>query len=130
LDQKLDESGGWTGARIDSGKSEGLVTIRLIMPPHKVVLYSELYEPLVKKQDPPKNAAGYVVFDKATNKEVAFTGAIPLDEFIQKGNTAVPFTLILRVSDWPPGACRLVLQAVDGANNRAPQKEIEFTLSD
>ncbi len=96
----------------------------------KVVLYSELYEPLLKNQDPPKIGAGYVVFDKATNKEVASTGAIPLDEFIQKGNTVVPFTLILRVSDWPPGAYRLVLQAVDAANNRAPQKEIEFTVSD
>ncbi|MGB9470989.1 MAG: VWA domain-containing protein [Candidatus Acidiferrum sp.] len=96
----------------------------------KVVLYSELYEPLLKNQDPPKIGAGYVVFDKATNKEVASTGAIPLDEFIQKGNTVVPFTLILRVSDWPPGAYRLVLQAVDGASNRAPQKGIEFTVSD
>ena len=96
----------------------------------KVVLYSELYEPLLKNLNPPKIGAGYAVFDKATNKEVASTGAIPLDEFVQKGNTVVPFTLILRVSDWPPGSYRLVLQAVDAANNRAPQKEIEFTVSD
>ncbi len=96
----------------------------------KVVLYSELYEPLLKGQDPPKIGAGYIVFDKATSKEVASTGAIPLDEFIEKGNSVVPFILILRVSDWPPGAYRLVLQAVDGANNRAPQKEIDFTVSE
>jgi hypothetical protein len=77
-----------------------------------------------------KIGAGYIVVDKTTNKEVCFTGLIPLDDFIQKGNSMVPFTLMIRVSDWPPRTYRLVLLAQDGANNQAPQKETEFTVSD
>jgi hypothetical protein len=96
----------------------------------KVVLYSELYEPLLKNENPPKIGAAYYVFDKTTNKEVCFTGVVPLDEFIEKGNTVVPFTLVLTVGDWPAGAYRLVLLAIDGANNKAPQKEIDFAVSD
>jgi len=94
-----------------------------------IVLYSELYEPLLKTGNPPKVATGYRVFEKGTNKQVFFTGAVPLDEFIQKGNAVVPFALKLQANDLPPGDYRLVLLAVDGANNQAPQKETEFTIS-
>jgi hypothetical protein len=86
-----------------------------------VVLYSELHEPLLKPENPPKIGAGYVVFDKATDKKVSATGVILLDEFTRKGNSVVPFTLKLRVQD--SGAYRLVLLGVDSANYQAPQKK-------
>jgi len=95
-----------------------------------MVLYSELYEPLLKTENPPQVGAGYVLFDKATDKKIFATGVIRLDEFTQKGNSVVPFTLKLQLGDLPPGGYRLVLLAVDGANYQAPQKEIEFTVSD
>ena len=59
-----------------------------------------------------------------------FTGAVPLDDFVQKGNAVVPFGMNLQVKDLPPGSYRLVLLAVDGANNHAPAKEAEFTVTD
>jgi VWFA-related protein len=93
-----------------------------------IVLYSELYEPLLKTENPPKVASGYRIFDKS-NKQVFFTGAVPLDDFIQKGNAVVPFALKLQVADLPPGDYRLVLLAVDAANNQAPQQSAEFILS-
>ena len=43
-----------------------------------LVLYSELYAPLLKSETPPRVGAGYRIFDKA-NKEVLFTGVVPLD---------------------------------------------------
>ena len=94
-----------------------------------VVLYSELYEPLLKSENPPKIGAGYVVFDKVTDKKISATGVVMLDEFTQKGNSVVPFTLKLRISDLLPGTYRLVLLGVDSANYQAPQKEIEFTIA-
>jgi VWFA-related protein len=94
-----------------------------------IVLYSELYAPLLKTENPPRVASGYRIFDKTTNKEVFFTGAVPLDEFIQKGNAVIPFALKLNVSELPPGNYRVVLLAVDGANNQAPQKDAEFAIS-
>ena len=94
-----------------------------------IVLYSELYEPLLTSANPPKLATGYRIFPKDSDKQVFFTGPVPVEEFIQKGNSVVPFALKLQVSDLPPGEYKLVLLAVDGANNQAPQKEAEFSLT-
>jgi VWFA-related protein len=95
-----------------------------------LVLYSELYAPLLKTDLPPKVGAGYRIFDKATNKQVFFTGAVPLDEFINKGNAVVPFALKVQVKDLPAGTYRLVLLAVDDKGNQAAPKETDITLTD
>jgi hypothetical protein len=94
-----------------------------------VVLYSELYEPLLKAENPPLVAAGFRLFDTTSNKEVFFSKAVPLAEFVQKGNPVVPFGLKVPVKDLPPGSYRLALLAVDGANNQAAPRTIEFAVS-
>jgi len=94
-----------------------------------VTLYSELYEPLLKEDPATKLVSGYRVFDKATNKEVFFSGGQPMDAFVEKGNPVVPFALRVETKELPPGNYRLVLLAVDGKNNQAPQRPVEFTLS-
>ena len=94
-----------------------------------VTLYSELYEPLLKTDPATKVVSGYRIFDKATDKEVFFTGGVPLDNFVQKGNPVVPFALRVEIKDLAPGNYRLVLLAVDGQNNQAPMRPVEFTMS-
>ena len=94
-----------------------------------VTLYSELYEPLLKTDPATKVVSGYRIFDKATEKEVFFTGGVPLDNFVQKGNPVVPFALRVEIKDLAPGNYRLVLLAVDGQNNQAPMRPVEFTMS-
>ena len=94
----------------------------------RVVIYSQVYEPLLKSDAPPKIAAGYTILD-SSNKNVFSSGAVPLEEFVQKGNAVVPFAMIVQVKDLPPGNYRLVLQAVDGAHNQAPNRETQFTVS-
>lgn len=93
-----------------------------------VVIYSQVYEPLLKSDAPPKIAAGYTIFD-SSNKNVLTSGAIPLEDFVQKGNAVVPFGLIVKVKDLPPGNYRLVLQAADGAHNQAPNRETQFSVA-
>ncbi len=93
------------------------------------ILYSQLYAPLLATDKPPQVGAGYRIFDKS-NKEVVFTGAVPLDGFVQKGNTVVPFGLKLQIKDLPAGTYRLVLLAVDSAKNPANQREVEFAVTD
>lgn len=93
-----------------------------------ITLYSELYEPLLKTDPATKVISGYRIFDKATNKEVFFTGGVPLDAFVQKGNPVVPFALRVQTKDLAPGNYRLVLLAVDGQNNQAPMRPVEFTM--
>ena len=94
----------------------------------KVVIYSQVYEPLLKSDAPPHVVAGYSILD-ASNKQVFFSGPIPLEEYIQKGNAVVPFGLIVQVKGLPPGNYRLVLQAADGAHNQAPKREAQFTVA-
>jgi hypothetical protein len=94
-----------------------------------VTLYSELYEPLLKTDPATKVVSGYRIFDKATDKEVFFTGGVPLDGFVQKGNPVVPFALRVETKDLAPGNYRLVLLAVDGQNHQAPMRPVEFTMS-
>ncbi len=95
-----------------------------------VVLYSEVYEPLLKAEKPPKLAAGYRIFEVGTNKQVFDTSAIYLDDFILKGNAVVPIGLKVPLKDLPAGNYRLVLLAADGVGNQAGQKEAEFRLTD
>jgi VWFA-related protein len=92
-----------------------------------VTLYSELYEPLLKTEPTTKVATGYRIFD-ANNKEVVFTGAIPMDGFVEKGNSVVPFALKVDTSKLATGSYHLVLLAVDGKNNQAPQRLVEFSV--
>ena len=94
----------------------------------KVVIYSQVYEPLLKSDTPPRVVAGYSIMD-ASDKQVFFSGPIPLEEFVQKGNAVVPFGMLVQVKDLPPGNYRLVLQAADGAHNQAPKREAQFTVA-
>jgi hypothetical protein len=93
-----------------------------------ITLYSELYEPLLKTEPTTKVATGYRIFDTA-KKQIFFTGVIPLDAFVEKGNPVVPFALKVDPKDLPPGNYRLVLLAVDGKNNQAPQRPVEFSVT-
>jgi VWFA-related protein len=93
-----------------------------------IVMYSEIYEPLLASANPPKIGMGYRIFDRAANKEVMFTGVVATDDFVQKGNPVVPVGLKVNVKDLSPGSYRLVLQAVDGAGNKAPNRTVDFDL--
>jgi hypothetical protein len=93
-----------------------------------VILYSEIYEPLLTSEHPPKVAMGYRIVERATNKEVLFTGVVAADEYIQKGNPVIPVGLKVNVKDLPPGGYRLVFQAVDGAGNKAPNRSVNFDI--
>jgi len=84
----------------------------------------------LKSDNPPKVAAGYRVLEKASDKEVFFTGAVSLEEFVQKGNAVVPFGMVLQLKNLPVGTYRLVLLAVDGSKNQAAPKETEFSVMD
>jgi len=93
-----------------------------------VIVYSEVYEPLLTSATPPKIGVGYRVFERSSNKEVFFTGVVAADTFIQKGNPVVPLGMRLEVKNLNPGPYRLMLQAVDGAGNKAPNRTVDFDI--
>jgi hypothetical protein len=95
-----------------------------------VVVYSEIYEPLLTSDTPPVVAMGYTVFDRGTNNKIFSTGAVRADEFIQKGNPVVPIGLKVKVDELKPGSYRLVMQAVDSAKNNAPNRTVDFDITE
>lgn len=95
-----------------------------------VVVYSEIYEPLLTSEKPPVVAMGYTILDRATNNKIFSTGAVHCDEFIQKGNPVVPIGMKVKVDDLKPGSYRLVMQAVDSAKNNAPNRTVDFDITE
>jgi len=93
-----------------------------------VIVYSEIYEPLLASENPPKIGLGYRILDRASKKEVMFTGVVAADGFIQKGNPVVPVGLKVNVKDLAPGGYCLVLQAVDAVGNKAPNRTVDFDV--
>jgi hypothetical protein len=95
-----------------------------------VVLYTEIYEPLLTSATPPIVGMAYRIFERSTNKEVFFTQLIRADDFIQKGNSVIPVGMKVKVDNLKPGSYRLVMQAVDSANNHAPDRTVEFDVTE
>jgi len=95
-----------------------------------VVLYSEIYEPLLTSATPPVVAFAYRLFDRATNKELFFTNILRADEFIQKGNSVIPVGMKVKVDDLKPGSYRLVMQAIDSAKNHSPDRAVDFEIAE
>jgi len=96
-----------------------------------VVMYTEIYEPLLASAEKqPRVGFAYRIKERATDKEVFFTGVAPADNFIQKGNPVIPAGMLVKVKDLPAGSYRMVVQAVDDANNHAPNRTVDFDLVD
>src|SRR5713226_2983740 len=95
-----------------------------------VILYTEIYEPLLTSATPPIVGMGYSIFDRTANQKVFSTGAQPTADFIQKGNQVIPVGMKVKVDDLKPGSYRLVMQAVDAAKNHAPDRIIDFDITE
>ena len=95
-----------------------------------VVVYTEIYEPLLASADPPKVGMAYRIFERDSNKQVFFTGVQAADDFIQKGNAVIPIAMKVKVDDLKPGGYRLMMQAVDGAKNQAPSRVVDFDITE
>jgi len=95
-----------------------------------VVLYTEVYEPLLTSSSPPALGIAYEIDDRATGKKIFSTGTIRLDEFVQKGTPVVPVGLKVSLKDLPPGGYRLVTQAADSAKNHTPTRGVLFDVTE
>jgi VWFA-related protein len=95
-----------------------------------VILYTEIYEPLLTSATAPVVGMGYRIFERSTNKQVFFTEVVRADEFIQKGNSVIPIGMKVKVDDLKPGSYRLMMQAVDSEKNHAPDRIVDFDVAE
>ncbi len=96
----------------------------------RVIMYSEIYDSLLTSDKPPRVAIGYKIHDRATDKEVFFTGSIAADDFLQKGSPVVPVGMLVAVKDLAPGSYRLIFMAMDAAGGKAPSRTLDFDLTE
>ena len=94
-----------------------------------VVLYSEVYEPLLASDKPPIVGVGFRLVNRITEKEAFSSGPVRCDSFIQKGNTVIPVGLKVPVKDIPEGSYKLIFEAIDNAGNRAPNRTVLLDLT-
>jgi hypothetical protein len=95
-----------------------------------VVVYTELYEPLLTSANPPQVGMAYRIFERDSSKQLFFTGVQSADEFIHKGNPVIPVGMKVKVDDLKPGPYRLIMQAVDSAKNQAPNRVVDFDITE
>jgi len=95
----------------------------------KVVMYSEIYDSLLTAEKPPRVALGYKIQERATNKEVFFTGTVWADEFLLKGSPVVPIGMLVMVKDLAPGSYRVILMAADSSGRQAPARTADFDIT-
>jgi VWFA-related protein len=95
-----------------------------------VILYTEIYEPGLTSVTPPRVGFAYHIYERASNKDVFFSGLAPADSFIQKGNPVIPSGLTVNVKALSPGSYRLVVQAVDSEKHQAPNRIVDFDITE
>jgi hypothetical protein len=94
-----------------------------------VVVYTEIYEPALTAEKPPVVGVGYTIFELAGNTKIFSTGAVHADNFIQKGNPVIPIGLKVKVDELKPGSYRLMMQAVDSLQHHAPDRVVDFDIT-
>jgi VWFA-related protein len=84
-----------------------------------VGMYFEIYDPLLSGETPPKVSIQMRFLDAKTGTPVTETGSLPVDNFVQAGNTKVATGLKLPVATLAPGVYRLEIKALDSAGTWA-----------
>jgi hypothetical protein len=115
---------------VSKGLQINPVAINHFKRSENVVVYSEVYEPLLLSDNPPKVVFGYVIVDRGTNEQVTTTGSVPAENYIQKGNPVIPVVLLVKVKDIKPGQYTLVMMAIDGAGGKAANRTADFDVTD
>jgi VWFA-related protein len=95
-----------------------------------VIVYTEIYEPLLASATPPIVGMGYTIFERTSNKKMFATDVQRADDFVQKGNTVIPIGMKVKVDDLKPGSYKLIMQAVDSVKNHAPDRTVEFDITE
>src|SRR6202158_864703 len=89
-------------------------------------IYAEVYEASLKSPNPPEVAYELKVLELKSGQEKLHIGSkIPKGI---AGDPVIPLGLKLPVSDFPPGAYRLALRAVDSVGNSSKTRTAEFEV--
>lgn len=89
-------------------------------------IYTEIYEPLLKKTNPPDVGYELFIIDTKTNQQKMHLGS----KLPKTGNTnpVIPLGLKLPVAQLGPGSYRLELRALDSAGHSSTMRSTDFVV--
>jgi hypothetical protein len=84
-----------------------------------VVMYFEVYEPLMTEEKPPDVGAQVRILDAKTGEEKSDSGAVAINNYVRAGSPVVAAGLKLPVQTLTSGNYRVEIKALDSAGNFA-----------
>jgi hypothetical protein len=84
-----------------------------------VVLYFEVYEPLLTDEKPPQVGAQLRILDAATGEQKSDSGAVPINNFVRTGSPVVAAGLKIPVQTLTSGNYKVEIKALDSVGNFA-----------
>ncbi len=92
------------------------------------LLYVEVYEPLLRKPEPPKVLVQLVLLDRKSGTVKLDSGRLDMSNRVLPGNPVVPIGLKVPIDTLPPGPYSVVLKASDTAGNVSAIRHVEFEV--
>ena len=92
------------------------------------VVYVEVYDPVLKGEQPSRVGVMFDILDKKTNQQVYSSNTILIDEFIKPGNPLVPVGLKLPMDKLQAGDYRFEIKGRDDHGNVSSVRSAEFSI--
>jgi hypothetical protein len=92
----------------------------------KAAIYAEVYEPLLKKANPPEVAYELTLVDVKSGQQKFHVGGHP--QRVTAGNPVISLGLKLPVDALAPGEYRVDLRAVDSVGNASKTRSAGFVV--
>jgi hypothetical protein len=134
--QKVSDSGTGLDAALLEDRTPLLVKDFEIIPSgsnhfkkaDKVVVYTQIYDPLLTNPNPPAVKIGFRIMDLKTGKQVMASGAVETDSYIVKGSPVIAMGLKVPFDDVQAGSYRLDVQAGDVGGAKSPLRSVNFEV--
>jgi hypothetical protein len=84
-----------------------------------LVMYFEVYEPLLSEEKPPQVGAQVRIIDAKTGEEKSDSGAVAISNYIRPGSPVVAAGLKVPVQSLTSGNYKVEVKALDSAGNFA-----------
>jgi len=93
-----------------------------------IVVYLELYAPVLQSPNPPTIGVEMRVIDRKTGQQKVDTGAKDLTTAIQTGNPVIPLGLKVPMDSITPGSYRIELRGFDSKGSITPFHSADFEV--
>jgi VWFA-related protein len=92
------------------------------------VVYVEVYDPVLKGDEPPRVGVMYNIVDRKTNQQVYSSNTILINDYVQPGNPLVPVGFDLPIDQLQAGDYRFEIKGRDSLGHVSTVRSAEFSV--